>query len=159
MLNLSPRANLTQLLERGQQLCSRSWADLKRISGNRNNAEQFCFRVPYLASLIEDALCLGDAEIFFGPGDVSWTLGAALVEGEYLRLSQTEAQAGRFTLNKVEVNSSPALFFVLFLCILFIVYCGQFKRIKNLVLPTLGKKDTAVGLSLPSYIYPKWQTK
>ncbi|RVX18658.1 hypothetical protein CK203_006468 [Vitis vinifera] len=76
---------MTEIWERGQQLCSRSDAHFGSISGNY--ARQFCFSVPYLASLIEDGLCLGDAEINFGPGDVSWTLGAALVEGEYLWLS------------------------------------------------------------------------
>ena len=33
-----------------------------------------------------DSLCLGDKEIIFGPGDVSWTLGAALVETSFVLL-------------------------------------------------------------------------
>ncbi|XP_042502053.1 probable apyrase 7 isoform X6 [Macadamia integrifolia] len=39
-----------------------------------------------------------EKEILFGPGDVSWTLGAALIEGEYLLPSQTEPHAGMFSL-------------------------------------------------------------
>ncbi|MFS7907161.1 putative nucleoside phosphatase GDA1/CD39, SWEET sugar transporter [Helianthus anomalus] len=40
-----------------------------------------------MVSLLENTLCVGDKEIIFGPGDVSWTLGAALVEGKDLWLS------------------------------------------------------------------------
>ncbi|KAK9278771.1 hypothetical protein L1049_028349 [Liquidambar formosana] len=149
MLNLSARANMTNIWEKGQQLCSRSWADLSRISGNQNFIGQYCFRVPYLASLIEDALCLGDAEIYFGPGDVSWTLGAALVEGKYLGPSTTEAQTSISTLKLREVVSSPIFLFVLLVCLVFIVYHSQIK------LPMPGKKGAAAGAPLPSYIYPK----
>ncbi|KAJ0047738.1 hypothetical protein Pint_15493 [Pistacia integerrima] len=73
-LNLSSRANLTKVWEKGEQLCPRSWADLSYNAGNQNHAVQHCFQVPYMASLIEEALCLGEAEIIFGPGDLSWTL-------------------------------------------------------------------------------------
>ncbi|CAI9280401.1 unnamed protein product [Lactuca saligna] len=34
--------------------------------------------------VIENVVCVGDKDIIFGPGDVSWTLGAALVEGKDL---------------------------------------------------------------------------
>ncbi|KAK1564663.1 hypothetical protein Q3G72_008379 [Acer saccharum] len=75
-LNLSSRANLTKIWEKGQQLCSTSGAGLSNIARNQSYAAQQCFRLPYMASLIEEALCLGEAEIIFGPGDISWTLGA-----------------------------------------------------------------------------------
>ncbi|XP_042502048.1 probable apyrase 7 isoform X2 [Macadamia integrifolia] len=153
VLNLNPRANLSKILEKGKELCSSSWADLKKSYKNINHAVQYCFRVPYLVSLIEEALCLGDAEILFGPGDVSWTLGAALIEGEYLLPSQTEPHAGMFSL-KAEVISSHALYFVLVLCILFFVYC-QVRRTPNLLLPKQGKKGHALGVALPSHVNQK----
>ncbi|XP_042502054.1 probable apyrase 7 isoform X7 [Macadamia integrifolia] len=92
-------------------------------------------------------------EILFGPGDVSWTLGAALIEGEYLLPSQTEPHAGMFSL-KAEVISSHALYFVLVLCILFFVYC-QVRRTPNLLLPKQGKKGHALGVALPSHVNQK----
>ncbi|XP_043723097.1 probable apyrase 7 isoform X2 [Telopea speciosissima] len=156
-LNLSPRANLSMILEKGQELCSRSWADLKRISKNINHAVHYCFRVPYLVSLIEEALCLGDAEILFGPGDVSWTLAAALIEGKYLLPSQTKPYAGMLSL-KAEVISSHALYFVLLLCVLFFVCC-QVRRTTNLLLPMQGKKGYAVGVPSPSHVNQKTATK
>ncbi|KAK3033499.1 hypothetical protein RJ639_032728 [Escallonia herrerae] len=93
MLNLSQRANLTKVWDEGQQLCARSWAGLPSNFTNQKYAGQYCFRLPYLAAIIEDALCLGDKEITFGPGDVSWTLGAALLEGESMRLGTAKAHA------------------------------------------------------------------
>ncbi|PRQ17271.1 putative nucleoside diphosphate phosphatase [Rosa chinensis] len=129
-LNLSSRATLTKIWEKGQQLCSRSWTNL---SQNGYYAWQYCFRVPYMASLIEDALCLGDKEIIFGPGDVSWTLGAALVEGEYLWLSTTRSQISISNFC-MKVVSLPIFVLVSLLCLLFIVY---FSKVK---LPMIGSK-------------------
>ncbi|XP_031105328.1 probable apyrase 7 isoform X1 [Ipomoea triloba] len=137
MLNLSSRANLTKLWETGQRLCSRSWAD-------QTNANGLCFRILYMASLIQEALCLSNLEIIFGPGDVSWTLGAALIEG-------TESQRkGVATEHKWMVSSSITLFLVL-VCVLIIVYRSQIK------LPMPGRKITSGRASLPSYLYPKLQ--
>lgn len=64
-----------------------------------------------MASLIEDALCFGDADIYFGPGDVSWTMGAALVEGKALWFP--EAQPRSLTPKISKVILSPIFLFVL----------------------------------------------
>ncbi|XP_058227399.1 probable apyrase 7 [Rhododendron vialii] len=143
-LNLSPRANLTKIWEKGQQLCSSQIS----ISGNQNYAAQYCFRVPYLASLIENALCLSNKEIMFGPGDVSWTLGAALVEGKFLWLNSKDHSNIIHENNRGVIFSSIFLLIVL-LSLLFIVYRCQLK------FPMPSKRVAAIGLSLPSYVRPK----
>lgn len=148
-LNLSSGGNLTRILDRGQQLCSTSRTDLNKATGHQNDAGQYCFQVPYMTTLIQEALCLGDAEIKFGPADLSWTLGAVLAEGKYLWQSSTRAQTSFSLLKNTEVMSSPIFVFVFLLFLLFIVYCGQIK------LPMPGKKGPAVVASLPSYIHPK----
>lgn len=102
-----------------------------------------------MTSLIQEALCLGDAEIIFGPADLSWTLGAVLVEGKYLWQSSTRAQTSFSLLKNTGLMSSPIFVFVFLLFLLFIVYCGQIK------LPMPGRKGPAVVASLPSYIHPK----
>ncbi|XP_027330846.1 uncharacterized protein LOC113846593 isoform X2 [Abrus precatorius] len=105
-LNLSPRANLTIVWESGRQICSSLWSGWSSFSDNPNYAGQFCFRVAYMASLIEYGLCLGNVEMVFGPGDVSWTLGAALIEGKFLWLNSTttsrKAQTIILTLKNVK---------------------------------------------------------
>ncbi|XP_019182025.1 PREDICTED: probable apyrase 7 isoform X2 [Ipomoea nil] len=143
MLNLSSRANLTKMWETGQGLCSRSWVD-------QTDANGLCFRILYMASLIKDALCLSNLEIIFGPGDVSWALGAALIEGgEHSRLIATESRRkGLATQHKWMVSSSITLFIVL-VCVLMIVYRSQIK------LPMPGRKITSGRASLPSYLSPK----
>lgn len=146
-LDLSTRANWTNIWKRGLELCSTSQADMMRsISGNQSSLWQYCFQLPYVASLIQDALCLGDKEVIFGPPDVSWTLGAALTEGEYLWSSiTTKAEDHKLTLGTIE----PVYVFLLLLCLLLIVYYNQIK------LPVLGRKAAAAGASLPSYALTK----
>lgn len=141
MLNLSPTANLKEIWEKGQHLCSRSWACLSSVAG------QNCFRVPYMASIIDDGLCLGDKEIIFGPGDISWTLGAALVEGEHQWSATTKSHSTLILY--LEAIFSPVFIFVLLLCLLAIVYRSKVKS------SMLGKKVSASGACIPSYIYPK----
>lgn len=145
MLNLSPRANLTKIWEKGHQLCERSW------TGSNSYAEQYCFKVPYLASLVEDALCVADREIIFGPGNISWTLGAGLIEGKHLWQSSKYSAIGVLSLGNSRIISSPLLLFVVLLCLLLIVYYSQVK------LPMPGRKISAVRASLPSYIRPRRQ--
>lgn len=144
-LNLSQRANLTMMWEMGQRLCSRSWSDQNNVN------TQNCFRVPYLTSLLENALCLSGAEIIFGPGDISWTLGASLIEGEFLWLQTEKSRDRTFTLKDTVMRPSTILVFVFLSFFLLIVYCCQLK------LPMLGRKNVASRTSLPSYLCPKRQ--
>lgn len=136
---------MTKIWEKGQQLCERSW------TGSNNYAEQYCFKVPYLASLFEDALCVADKEIIFGPGNISWTLGAGLMEGRELWQSSTYSPIGVLSLGNSRIISSPLLLFVVLSCLLLIVYYSQVK------LPMPGRKISAVGSSLPSYIRSRRQ--
>ncbi|KAI3964459.1 hypothetical protein MKX01_007149 [Papaver californicum] len=119
---------LQYIWKKGEQICSGSWIDSKKFSGNRKYVDQFCFRVPYLASLLEDTLCLGDAEINFGPGDVSWTLGAALVEGEHRCLSNKEPRTGSYNLKLTEVIPYPISSFTICLCFVLIVYRDRVRQ-------------------------------
>lgn len=125
VLNLNPNDNLTTIMTLAQELCSHLWSGSKKFPGNRKYAEQFCFNVPYLASLVKDALCMGDTELIFGPGDVSWTLGAAIVEGKSAWLHILEAQDGSSSFQIMKVISSPILLIILFLFLSFIVYLYQ----------------------------------
>ncbi|CAO2819050.1 unnamed protein product [Amaranthus hypochondriacus] len=141
MLNLTEKANLTKIWETGQHLCSTIWDNETNVSGS-----QYCFKVLYLASLIEDGLCLGNADIVFGPGDISWTLGASLVEGE--RIWQTASRPKTLTTDSryMEVISSPVVLFIILVVLVFIVYYSQIK------LPMPRKRSAGVGAPLPSYM-------
>lgn len=144
-LNLSAKANLTKMWETGEHICPRLWAD------QRSTSAQDCFHLSYMASLIEDALCLRNAEITFGPGDVSWTLGAALIEGDHLWRSTSESQKGFLTLKGNERISSSFLLFALLSFLLLIVHYSHIK----LPMPNRGTSSTRG--CLPSYLGPKRQ--
>ncbi|CAN1774623.1 Probable apyrase 7 [Linum perenne] len=153
ILNLNPRANFTKIWERGRELCSKPLAKMSNKFANKKYARQYCFSLPYTASLIQDLLCLGDREITFGPGDLSWTLGAALVEGNYLwrqSISTRGVKSFGF-LKSMDSIHSPVFVFLILICLLIVVYYSKIK------LPMLGKKaaGSVVGPSLPSYVYPK----
>ncbi|GAU47594.1 hypothetical protein TSUD_186060 [Trifolium subterraneum] len=150
-LNLSSKANLTMIWESGKQICSNLWAGLSSTPDNPNYAGQFCFRVAYMASLIEYGLCLGDVEMEFGPGDVSWTLGAALVEGKFqwLNIANHKSQTIISTLKNVKVMSSSTSLFAVLLLLLLIVYCTQIK------LPMPSRRASAPGSSLSSHTHTR----
>ncbi|KAG9138034.1 hypothetical protein Leryth_001294 [Lithospermum erythrorhizon] len=156
MFNLGPSANVTSMWERGQQLCSAAWVNKTIPHGGL-----YCFRAAYITSLIEDVLCLSSySEILFGPGDISWTLGAALVEGDYLWIDYTNTRTNwrLLPLNfKEMMMSSPFIIFVLLCCLLVIVYYSQ------VMLPMPGTRRKGVigtagrSSSLPSFLGPKHQ--
>jgi len=140
MLNLTTKANLTNIWGKARDLCSATWDDPENAFGS-----QYCFKVLYLATLLEDGLCLGEADIIFGPGDISWTLGASLVEAEHAwRRSSTVITAPEY----MEIISSPILLFIILTVLLFVVYHCQIKLPKP-------RKRGVVRESLPSYNYPK----
>lgn len=142
LLNLKTSANLSMIWEIGQQLCSKSL----NMPTTQKYADLLCFRVPYMVSLVENTLCVGDKDIVFGPGELSWTLGAALVEGKDTWPSDAlRAQNIVLYLRFRRVIFSPYFLFVLLAFLLFIVYRSQIK------LPMPGRKAT----SLPSYIGSK----
>ncbi|KAD2806047.1 hypothetical protein E3N88_39424 [Mikania micrantha] len=147
LLDLDSSANLSKIWEKGQKLCSKSLLGLTKMPINQKYADFLCFRVPYMISLLQNTLCVGDKEIIFGPVDVSWTLGAALVEGKDLWLSDTNtSKSSIFSYLRFKIMLfSPPILFVVLAILLYAVYRSQIK------LPLLGRNAT----SLPSYIGSK----
>lgn len=143
-LRLGDRTNFTRLLEKGHRLCSESWISSSHITEHGNYGGQFCFQVPYLASLIDEVLHVGNRDIIIGPGDISWPLGASLVEGKFIQLRPFKADTALSSFRIRTVNSipSPVFLFVLLMCLGAFVYRRQIK------LPMPQKKGAA-GVSLP----------
>ncbi|WOL05380.1 hypothetical protein Cni_G14108 [Canna indica] len=91
--NLSPEASLEDVLKIGQEFCAKTWEIAKRSVAPQPFIEQYCFRAPYVASLLRDGLHIKDNQVIIGSGSITWTLGVALLE------------AGRALSNKVDVQS------------------------------------------------------
>eukprot|EP00245_Coleochaete_scutata_P015820 TRINITY_DN7186_c0_g2_i1.p1 TRINITY_DN7186_c0_g2~~TRINITY_DN7186_c0_g2_i1.p1 ORF type:complete len:523 (-),score=55.79 TRINITY_DN7186_c0_g2_i1:26-1414(-) len=84
-LRLPTDAPLDRVLEGGQAFCARSWDDVDKSLRAVRNLDRYCFRAPYIVSLLREGLGLLDKQVTVGSGDMGWTLGAALYEAGALR--------------------------------------------------------------------------
>ncbi|CAL1373856.1 unnamed protein product [Linum trigynum] len=78
--NLSAEASLDDVLEKGREFCERNWKDAKSNVPPQPFIEQYCFRGPYVVSLLREGLHITDSQIVIGSGSITWTLGVALLE-------------------------------------------------------------------------------
>lgn len=78
--NLSAEATLDDVLKLGRSFCDESWENAKNSVAPQPFIEQYCFRAPYIVSLIRDGLHIPDSEVLIGSGSITWTLGVALLE-------------------------------------------------------------------------------
>eukprot|EP00887_Chlorella_sp_A99_P007229 scaffold2.g7229.t1 len=84
-LGLPTTASLDQIQEAGRAFCAMPWKQVARERAGEIHIDRYCFRrvvaAPYIAALLTEGLKLKQSQIRIGSPDVSWTLGAALVEG------------------------------------------------------------------------------
>ncbi|BAT75199.1 hypothetical protein LR48_Vigan01g158700 [Vigna angularis] len=78
--NLSAEATLEDVLEKGREFCEKRWDVAKNSVAPQPFIEQYCFRAPYIASLLREGLHITDKSITVGSGSITWTLGVALLE-------------------------------------------------------------------------------
>ncbi|GAQ92229.1 hypothetical protein KFL_009510020 [Klebsormidium nitens] len=76
---------LDRLLDAGQAFCKKTWTHVKAEYYGERGLDRYCFRAPYVVSLLRKGLGLRDDQIQIGTGDMAWTLGAALYEGGALK--------------------------------------------------------------------------
>ncbi|GKV10487.1 hypothetical protein SLEP1_g21838 [Rubroshorea leprosula] len=79
-LNLSSDAVLDDVLEKGREFCGKTWEVAKNSVAPQPFIEQYCFRAPYIVSLLREGLHISDGQIIFGSGSITWTLGVVLLE-------------------------------------------------------------------------------
>jgi apyrase len=77
---LQPDAGFSELLEHGKAFCEMPWEVALNGVVPQPLIEHYCFRAPYVVSLLKDGLHLNEEQITVGSGDITWTLGAALLE-------------------------------------------------------------------------------
>lgn len=72
------------IIHAGRAFCALDWKEVELRHEGELLPETYCFRAPYIQSLLMDGLGLENDQIVMpGPG-TSWTLGAALAEGHKL---------------------------------------------------------------------------
>ncbi|XP_022716722.1 probable apyrase 7 isoform X2 [Durio zibethinus] len=78
--NLSSDAALDDVLEKGRDFCEKTWEVAKNSVAPQPFIEQYCFRAPYIVSLLREGLHITDSQLAVGSGSITWTMGVALLE-------------------------------------------------------------------------------
>ena len=80
--NLTSDATLDDVLQVGHEFCEKTWDVAKNSVVPQPFIEQYCFRAPYIVSLLRDGLHITHDQLLIGSGSITWTLGVALLEAE-----------------------------------------------------------------------------
>lgn len=117
--NLTSDASLNDVLQRGQDFCAKTWASARRSVSPQPFIEQYCFRAPYIVSLLRDGLHIEDRDIFIGSGSITWTLGVALLEAGQ-SFSSTIDTGFRI----LHTDISPSILLLLLLMSVIVLFCA-----------------------------------
>lgn len=159
--NLSSAASFNDVIEKGQEFCSKTWQDAKKSVVPQPFIEQYCFRAPYVVSLLRDGLHLKEQQVVVGSGSITWTLGAALLEAgtSLFKRSRVGGQASFHIFEKRRFDLDPtaltAVLFMFFMIIIFALSClrkGILRLWRKPHLPLFGQHTSSGSpiLKIPS---------
>ncbi|CAO2825720.1 unnamed protein product [Amaranthus hypochondriacus] len=118
--NLSSEATLDDVLEKGHQFCGKDWEVAYKSVPPQPFIEQYCFRAPYIVSLLREGLHITDGQIMIGSGGTTWTQGVALVEAGKAFATRTELH----TLQLFDMKLDPVVLFVILLVSSILLVCA-----------------------------------
>lgn len=117
--NLTYDASSDDLLQKGQEFCEKTWEVAKSSVVPQPFIEQYCFRAPYVASLLRDGLHIRDSNVVIGSGSITWTLGVALFEaGKALQSKML------FPWHGMLPRKMKTLIFIMILPLPLVVFCA-----------------------------------
>ncbi|KAG0470089.1 hypothetical protein HPP92_016789 [Vanilla planifolia] len=160
--NLTSKASLNDVFQRGQEFCEKPWAVAKTSVAPQPFIEQYCFRAPYIISLLRDGLHIRDREVFVGSGSITWTLGVGLLEAG--KAFSTRIELPYRVLN---TDISPSILLLLLLMSVIVlccaVSCANFptaRFLRRFYLPQFRRNSataTASSMVIPSpFGLPRW---
>ncbi|CAI0442009.1 unnamed protein product [Linum tenue] len=160
--NLSAEASLDDVLERGREFCERNWKYAKSSVPPQPFIEQYCFRAPYIVSLLREGLHITDSQIVVGSGSITWTLGVALLEAG--KTFSTRLRLHKYEIFRMKIH--PAVLLAILLMSLFMLLCAlscvgnwipRFFRRPYLPLFRHNSASTASVLNIPSpFRFQRW---
>ncbi|XP_020575487.1 probable apyrase 7 [Phalaenopsis equestris] len=120
--NLTADASLNDVLQRGQEFCAKTWTAARGSVSPQPFIEQYCFRAPYIVSLLRDGLHIEDEDVFIGSGSITWTLGVALLEAGQAFSSRIDKG---FRILHTDISPSILLLLLVMsvIGVLFALYC------------------------------------
>ncbi|GAB4827635.1 hypothetical protein Ancab_034520 [Ancistrocladus abbreviatus] len=114
------QATLDDVLERGHEFCDKTWEVAFRSVPPQPFIEQYCFRAPYIVSLLREGLHITDNQITVGSGSTTWTFGVALVEAG--KTFSTRMELKSYELFQMKIN--PIILFAILLISSILVVCA-----------------------------------
>ncbi|XP_010277648.1 PREDICTED: probable apyrase 7 [Nelumbo nucifera] len=160
--NLTSDVTLDDVLQKGQEFCERTWEVAKNSVVPQPFIEQYCFRAPYIVSLLRDGLHITDSQVIIGSGSITWTLGVALLEAGGTLFLRMELHNYRILQMKINLPLLFVLVFislVLFVCALSCVgnWMPRFFRRTHLPLFRHNSGTATSVLSIPSpFRFQRW---
>ncbi|CAJ1930762.1 unnamed protein product [Sphenostylis stenocarpa] len=153
--NLTSEATLDDVLAKGKGFCGMIWDVAKRSVAPQPFIEQYCFRAPYIASLLREGLHINDNQITVGSGSITWTLGVALLEAGKAfstRFGLHDLELFQMKINPLALLPILLLSFILLLCALSCVckWMPRFFRRQYLPISRHNSGSGASVLNIPS---------
>ncbi|XP_054778834.1 probable apyrase 7 [Prosopis cineraria] len=160
--NLTAEATLDDVLEKGKDFCEKRWEVAKKSVAPQPFIEQYCFRAPYITSLLREGLHIMDNHITVGSGSITWTLGVALLEAG--KAFSTRFGLRGFDIIQMKIN--PIILIPIMLLSLILLLCAlsfagswmpRFFRRSYLPLFRHNSVSNASVLNIPSpFRFKRW---
>ncbi|KAK9683446.1 hypothetical protein RND81_10G142000 [Saponaria officinalis] len=119
--NLTAEASLDDVLENGRRFCEKTWDVAHDSVPPQPFIEQYCFRAPYIVSLLREGLHVTDGQIAIGSGGTTWTQGVALVEAGKAFATGTDHH---HTFELFQMKIDPVVLFAFLLISTFLLFCA-----------------------------------
>ncbi|KAJ6834207.1 putative apyrase 7 [Iris pallida] len=114
--NLTSEDTLDDILQKGQEFCAKPWEVAKNSVAPQPFIEQYCFRAPYVVSLLREGLHIVDDQVVIGSGSITWTLGVALLEAGRAFSTRTEFRG--YNIFQTDINPTILLILCLISAVL-----------------------------------------
>ncbi|XP_042508959.1 probable apyrase 7 [Macadamia integrifolia] len=118
--NLSSEATFDDVLEKGREYCEKTWDVARNSVVPQPFIEQYCFRAPYIVSLLREGLHITDSQVLIGSGSITWTLGVALLEAG----GSLSTRMALRSFKLLQMKMSPILLIVLVIVSLILLACA-----------------------------------
>ncbi|OVA02786.1 Nucleoside phosphatase GDA1/CD39 [Macleaya cordata] len=117
--NLTSKPTLDNVLQKGQEFCEQIWEVAKNSVPPQPFIEQYCFRAPYIVSLLREGLHIMDSQVIIGSGSITWTLGVALLNTGGALSTAMELHSYRI----LQMKMDPIILYVVLFMSLILLVC------------------------------------
>ncbi|KAG8651650.1 probable apyrase 7 [Manihot esculenta] len=160
--NLTSEAALEDVLEKGQEFCEKTWEVARKSVPPQPFIEQYCFRAPYIVSLLREGLHITDNQVVIGSGSITWTLGVALFEaGNALSPRQRlpSYQIFQMKIHPIFLTAALVISLILLVCAISCLGNGMPRIFRRPYLPIFRHNNASATtvLSIPSpFRFQRW---